>query len=220
MRVIAPSILAADFADLGGEIQSAESAGVSLLHLDIMDGHFVPNLSFGPGIVARINDLTDLPLDVHLMLTHPARYAEPFIKAGADSISFHLEVEPNPRPLAERLKADGIKTGLAINPDMPIENCFPFLDLFDLLLIMSVFPGFGGQRFIPAALDRIRQAKAEIALRGHATRIEVDGGINRANAPELFQAGADILVMGTAFFEADDRTLLVRELESPSTEMA
>lgn len=218
MSLLAPSILAADVADLRAEIASAEQSGVSLLHLDIMDGHFVPNLSYGPAVVKRINELTDLPLDVHLMLKEPERYVEAFVQSGADSITFHLEVHPDPRPLAARIRGLGKQCGLAINPDLPVERTFPFLAEFDLLLVMSVFPGFGGQPFMPVALEKVRAARSEIQARNLQTRIEIDGGIDMINAREVILAGADILVMGTAFFGAADRSAVVRQVEQPTTD--
>lgn len=214
MITVAPSVLGADFAKLADEIQSVQKAGIRFLHLDIMDGHFVPNISFGPAVVATINNLTDSFLDVHLMLSEPEKYFDPFIKAGADNITFHLEVHPDPVPLAAKLHEMGVKAGIAINPDMPVEKVLPFLEYFDYLLIMSVFPGFGGQSFIPETVAKIRTAKEHIALRGLTTAIEVDGGVDRNNAAEIASAGAEVLVMGTAFFGASDRAALVEEISS------
>lgn len=216
MITVAPSVLGADFAKLADEIKSAQNAGIRFLHLDIMDGHFVPNISFGPSLVTTINNLTDSFLDVHLMLSEPEKYFEPFVKAGADNISFHLEVHPDPVPLAAKLHEMGVKAGIAINPDMPVEKVLTFLEHFDYLLIMSVFPGFGGQSFIPETLSKIRTAKEHIALRGLTTAIEVDGGVDRQNAKEIAAAGAEVLIMGTAFFGEADRAGLVEEISSLS----
>lgn len=213
MALVAPSVLAANFSYLRDEIASAERSGVTLLHLDIMDGHFVPNLSFGPGIVKTINGLTDMFLDVHLMLDQPDRYFDAFIAAGADNISFHLEVHPDPLPCMGLLRSKGIRAGLAINPDMPIERAFPFLQDFDYLLIMSVFPGFGGQSFITEVLHKIELARREIDSRGLGCLIEVDGGVDSKNMQRVINAGADILVMGTAFFGASDRQGLVTQVQ-------
>jgi len=215
MAKIAPSVLAADFARLGEEIADCDRCGVDLLHLDIMDGHFVPNISYGPSIVKTINKLTDRFLDVHLMLSEPEKYFEAFQKAGADSITFHIEVHPDPRDLAMRLREMGLKPGISLNPDAKPESVIPYLDFFDLLLVMSVFPGFGGQSFIESTLDTVRTARKYIDERGLTTEIEVDGGVGPENADRVVEAGADILVMGTAFFRHDDRmglTKMVQEL--------
>lgn len=208
MTKLAPSVLGADFARLADEIKSTEQAGVDLLHLDIMDGHFVPNISFGPGIVKTIDKLTDLHLDVHLMLSEPEKYFEPFAEAGADAITFHIEVHPEPEPFAEQIHALGLKAGLSLNPDATADQVLPYLHAFDLLLVMSVFPGFGGQSFIPSALDTIRAVREHIDKNNLSTEIIVDGGVDRDNAAEVVAAGADILVMGSAFFKATDRAAL------------
>lgn len=208
MTKLAPSILGADFAQLGDEITSAERAGVDMLHLDIMDGHFVPNISFGPSIVKTIDKLTDLHLDVHLMLSEPEKYFEPFAKAGADAITFHIEVHPEPEPFADQVHALGLKAGISLNPDASAEQVLPHLHAFDLLLVMSVFPGFGGQSFISSTLDTIRAARKQIDKHNLSTQIMVDGGVDASNAAEVAAAGADILVMGSAFFNATDRTAL------------
>lgn len=213
MAKIAPSILGADFARLAEEIASCEDAGISLYHLDIMDGHFVPNLSFGPGIVKTVNRLTNRFLDVHLMLTNPEKYFEPFIKAGADNITLHLEVHPHPVPFADELHQRGIKAGISINPDMPVERVLPFLQHFDYLLIMSVFPGFGGQSYIESVTPKITVARQFIDNNNLPTLVEVDGGIDRANAQHVIRAGADVLVMGTGFFGESNRQELVEEIE-------
>ena len=212
MIQIAPSVLGADFGHLADEIRDADHAGITMYHLDIMDGHFVPNISFGPGVVRTIDRLTDRFLDVHLMLSEPERYFEAFVRAGADSITFHLEVHPDPAPFARQLKNLGIHAGISINPDMPVERVLPHLQHFDLLLIMSVFPGFGGQKFIESALGSIRTTREYIDSHNLRTRIQVDGGIDRTNASAVVAAGADILVMGTGFFGQPDRASLVQEI--------
>lgn len=213
MPLIAPSVLAADFGHLADDLKSAEATGVRLFHLDIMDGHFVPNISYGPGIVKTIDGLTSLFLDCHLMLSEPEKYFEPFAKAGADNITFHLEVHPDPREHARQLHVMGVKAGISINPDMPIEKVLPFLEHFDYLLIMSVFPGFGGQKFMPNAIDKVSTAWNYIKQQNLKTLIEVDGGVDSSNAQTLAEAGADVLVMGTAFFKAADRGKLVTEIQ-------
>ncbi len=212
MVQIAPSVLGADLGRLADEIKSADQAGIRMYHLDIMDGHFVPNISFGPGVVKTIDRLTNGFLDVHLMLSEPEKYFEPFVKAGADSITFHLEVHPDPAPYANQLRGLGVETGISINPDMPVERVLPYLKHFDLLLIMSVFPGFGGQKFIESALGSIRTARSYIDSHSLKTKIQVDGGIDGNNAAEVVAAGADILVMGTGFFGSSDRAQLVQEI--------
>jgi len=212
MAELAPSVLGADFSRIADEIASADQAGINILHLDIMDGHFVPNISFGPAMVKTIDGLTDSFLDVHLMLSEPEKYFEAFARAGADAITFHLEVHPEPTEYAERIRQLGVQTGISINPDNPVEKALPVLQHFDFFLIMSVYPGFGGQKFIPEALDKIRIARRFIDEQGLKTKIMVDGGVDAGNAEEVASAGADILVMGTAFFGAEDRSELVRKV--------
>lgn len=212
MIQIAPSVLGADFGRLADEIRSADQTGITMYHLDIMDGHFVPNISFGPGIVKTIDQLTSGFLDVHLMLSEPEKYFSAFVRAGADNITFHLEVHPDPTPHAQQLRGLGVQAGISINPDMPVERVLPYLKHFDLLLIMSVFPGFGGQKFIESSLESIRTARAYIDAHELKTRIQVDGGVDSSNAAGVVSAGADILVMGTGFFGRQDRAKLVREI--------
>lgn len=216
MAVLAPSILGADFSKLGDEVASAVRAGVDFFHLDIMDGHFVPNISFGPAVVKTIDRLTDSFLDVHLMLSEPEKYFEPFVNSGADSITFHLKVHPEPVPFAREIRKLGVKPGISINPDVPVDNVLPYLEEFDFLLLMSVYPGFGGQKFIPEVLPKIRAARDHISKYRLGTQIQVDGGVDASNAAAVVEAGADILVMGTAFFNAQDRAALCREVSGYS----
>ncbi len=192
----------------------ADKVGVEMLHLDIMDGHFVPNISFGPTIVKTINKITDLFLDVHLMLSEPEKYFDDFIKAGADSITFHYEARPEPIPLARELKSKGCQTGLSVNPDADVEKILPFLKDFDLFLMMSVFPGFGGQKFIESVLPKIKRVKEYIIENNLNTTIQVDGGVDVNNAAKVVSAGADILVMGTAFFGSDNQTALTEKIKT------
>lgn len=213
MIKIAPSILAADFSRLAEEIVEADQAGADLFHLDIMDGHFVPNISFGPSIVRTIDNLTTSFLDVHLMLSEPEKYFEPFAKAGADNITFHIEARPDPKPLLDQLKSMGVKAGLSLNPDTPVEHVLPFLGQCDYLLVMSVFPGFGGQSFIEPTLKTIETVRNCIDKNSFATLIEVDGGVDSSNAEQIVQAGADVLIMGTAFFSNPDWPGLVRNVK-------
>ncbi|MFQ5453211.1 MAG: ribulose-phosphate 3-epimerase [Candidatus Zixiibacteriota bacterium] len=211
---IAPSVLGADFSRLAEEIIDADKAGVDLLHLDIMDGHFVPNISFGPGIVKTINNLTDTYLDVHLMLSEPEKYFEPFQKAGADAITFHIEVHPDPVKYLNELRTMKLDVGLSLNPNTKVDMVLPYLKYCDQLLVMSVFPGFGGQGFIESALDTVTVARKFIDENKLSTLISIDGGVDSNNAQRIVDAGADILVMGTAFFKSKDRTGLVKKIKN------
>ena len=213
MAKLAPSVLGANFAHLEKDILMADEVGVDMFHLDIMDGHFVPNISFGPAVVKTINNITDLFLDVHLMLSEPEKYFDDFIKAGADSITFHFEARPEPIPLARELKSKGCQTGLSVNPDADVEKVLPFLKDFDLFLMMSVFPGFGGQKFIESVLPKIKRVKEYIIENNLNTTIQVDGGVDGNNADKAVSAGADILVMGTAFFGSDNQIALTEKIK-------
>jgi ribulose-phosphate 3-epimerase len=214
MIKLAPSVLGADFSRLGEDIKSADSAGADWLHLDIMDGHFVPNISFGPSIVKTINNLSDTYLDVHLMLSEPEKYFEQFINAGADAITFHIEVHPDPTELLIQLKSMGVGAGLSLNPDASANNVLPYLKNCDLLLVMSVFPGFGGQSFIESALDTISTSRKFIDDNNLNTLISVDGGVGPDNAQRIVDAGADILVMGSAFFRSSERKEITEQVHN------
>ncbi len=214
MIQIAPSVLAADFSRLGDEIADSVRVGADELHLDIMDGHFVPNISYGPGIVKTINRLTELPLDVHLMLTNPEDFFVPFVKAGADAITFHIEVHPDPTEHLANLHEMGVQAGISLNPDKTADLVLPYLELCDRLLVMSVFPGFGGQEFIEVALTTVAVAREYIDKHGLKTQIAVDGGVDGGNASRVVAAGADILVMGSAFYRHDNRAGLVQEVHA------
>jgi len=197
---VAPSILTADFARLGEQIREAEAAGVDWIHLDVMDGRFVPNLTFGPLVVEAIRKVTKLPLDVHLMIVEPERYLTDFARAGADWITVHFEATPHVHRAVQQVKELGKKAGLAINPGTPLEALLPLLPELDLALLMSVNPGFGGQKYIAASTERIRRLSG---LRQHlnpACLIQVDGGIKPENVAEVFRAGADVVVVGSALF--------------------
>lgn len=209
--LIAPSLLACDFTKIGEEIKRAEKAGADMLHCDIMDGHFVPNLTFGPPIIESIRKITDMHLDVHLMLDNPENFIEPFAKAGADGLTVHLEVHPEPEEILERIGKLGKIRGLSLNPDMPVEKLEGHLEMVDRLLVMSVFPGFGGQSFIEDTYERLRKIK-KMAV-NPKMEIQVDGGVGPANAAKVVEAGANNLVAGTASFRAPDMAEAIRQMK-------
>lgn len=204
MAKIAPSILSADFMRLGEEIKAAEAAGADMLHLDIMDGHFVPNITIGPFVVEAIRKITRIPLDVHLMIEEPDRYLSEFIKAGADFLTVHMEASVHLHRTVHWIKESGAKAGVSLNPATPVWGLDHILPDLDLVLLMSVNPGFGGQGFIPQVLGKIKTLKEIIRERGLPVLIEVDGGVKYENAREVADAGADILVIGSAFFNSGD----------------
>ncbi len=212
MVKIAPSLLSADFLRLGEEIKAAEEAGADMLHLDVMDGHFVPNITIGPFVVEAIGRITKLPLDVHLMIEEPDRFIKDFVKAGADLITVHIEASVHLHRTIHWIKESGIKAGVSLNPATPVWSLDNILHDLDLVLAMSVNPGFGGQDFIPHVLEKIKTLKSIIREKGLQTLIEVDGGIKYENAREVAQAGADILVMGSGFFNAKDYRDLIKAL--------
>lgn len=200
MITVAPSILAADFSRLGEQVAEAERAGARRIHIDVMDGHFVPNLSMGPVVVEALRPRTRLPLEVHLMVAEPAKFVPPFIKAGADHLIVHKEVLADPAPLLGAIRGQGKKAGLAFNPDMPVEALEPYISVIDIALCMTVFPGFGGQKFLPEGPARIRQLR-QLLDRHHAPcDLEVDGGIEHHTAGAAIEAGANVLVVGTGIF--------------------
>lgn len=197
---ISPSILAADFSRLGEQVAEAEAASVERLHVDVMDGHFVPNLSMGPVVVEGLRPMTKLFMEVHLMVEEPAKFVEPFIKKGADLIIVHHEVLPDARPVLESIRRLGKRAGLAINPDAPVEAFIPYLPMLDHALCMTVFPGFGGQPFLPESPERIRKLRELIAKHNPKCDLEVDGGVDAKTAKAAADAGANVLVVGTGIF--------------------
>lgn len=212
---IAPSLLAADFMHLADEVEML-NASADLIHLDVMDGSLVPNLSFGFSVIEPLARMASIPCDVHLMIVHPEKYFQRFVDAGADYLSFHLEAarkaRRSPAKMLRDIKAMGAKAGLAINPDMPVEEVFPYLEDADFILVMSVFAGFGGQKFIEATYDRVRTLKAEIDRRGLNTLIEIDGGVGASNAARLGECGATMLVAGSSVFKSADPAATIAAL--------
>jgi len=212
MIKIAPSILAADFADLGRDVRSLADWSADWVHFDVMDGHFVPNLSFGPPILSAIRPLTKLPIDVHLMVEEPSRFVPWFLQAGADIITIHVEAEKHLHRALEQIHEAGRKAGVVLNPGTPASMVKEVLPYCDLVLVMSVNPGYGGQKFIPESVSKIAELRHMIDERGLATEIEVDGGINPETAKRCIDAGATVLVAGSAVFQASDPEGMIRQL--------
>ncbi len=208
---IVPSVLAADFGCLAAEVAQVEAAGVRMIQFDIMDGHFVPNISFGPPIVAALRGYSTLVFDVHLMISEPRRYAETFVRAGADHITFHIETVEKPLDLVDDLHKAGVTAGVALNPETDVLKIIDVAPYCEMVLVMTVHPGFGGQEFIPAMADKVRQVRE---LVGPAIRIEVDGGISPETAPLVVSCGADTLVAGSAIFSQADRLAAIASLRS------
>ena len=210
---VSPSLLGADFSKLASEIAEVEAAGVKMIHLDVMDGHFVPNITFGPPIVRKLRKCTDLVFDTHLMITDPGKYAEDFVKAGSDHITFHIETVDEPEKFIEYLRSLGVTVGVTLNPETPVEAVEKVVTLCDMVLVMTVHPGFGGQKFIDDAARKCTRIR-EIA--GTDIRIEVDGGIDPVTAPVVIAYGADTLVAGNAIFGKTDRKAAIDAIMASS----
>ncbi len=211
---IAPSILSANFAKMGEEVESMQACGADVIHYDVMDGVFVNNITFGLKMLEDIRPHTTLPIDAHLMIVHPEKYVERFAKAGADYITVHYEAcQDNLKEVLLLIKSTGVKCGAVINPDTPVEKIKDVIPLCDMVLVMSVFPGFGGQKFIPSALDKLREIRAIIDACGKDILLEIDGGITAENVAEVKAAGADVIVAGSAVFKAPDRAAMIAKLK-------
>lgn len=212
MVKIAPSILSADFAKLGEEIIDVEKGGADFIHVDVMDGHFVPNITIGPLIVEAIRPITKLPLDVHLMIENPDQYIETFAKAGADYITVHVEACRHLHRTIQHIKSFGVKAGVVLNPATPVETIQHVLQDIDMVLLMSVNPGFGGQKFIPEVLPKIRKVKEMAEQKGLHIEIEIDGGVNQETAKQCVEAGATVLVAGSAVYNEKDRAKAISSI--------
>ena len=212
---IAPSILSADFSKMGEEVRSLQDSGADLVHCDVMDGVFVNNITFGIKMVEDLRKITTLPLDCHLMIVHPEKYVERFAKAGADIITVHYEAcQDNLKEVLNLIKSTGVKCGAVINPDTPVEKIADVIPLCDMVLVMSVFPGFGGQKFIPEALDKLREVKAIVSACGKDIDIQIDGGVTPENVALVKEAGANVIVAGSAVFKAQDRRDTIAKLKA------
>jgi ribulose-phosphate 3-epimerase len=212
LKKIAPSILSADFSRLSEEVRAVEKAGADLIHVDVMDGHFVPNITIGPLVVTGLKKLTSLPLDVHLMIEEPERYIEAFAQAGSTWITIHAEVCPRLSPMIKRIRKLKVRPGVVLNPSTSLKTLNPILEEIDLVLLMSVNPGFGGQFFIPSTLKKIERLKKMIDQNHYSLEIEVDGGIKLENIGEVSRAGGDIFVLGTGIFKTKDYRETIQKL--------
>ena len=218
MIKISPSILSCDYGKMAEELKSMEECNVELMHIDVMDGHFVPNITLGAPVVKCIKKYTSVPFDVHLMISKPIDYIDDFCKAGADLISFHIESDSPVQETIERIKANGIKAAIAIKPKTPAEEVLPYLDRLDMVLVMTVEPGFGGQSFMYDMMDKASRIREEITKRGLNVDIEVDGGINKETIAVAAEAGANVFVSGSALFSSEDRKATVEEFKTIAAE--
>lgn len=218
MIKIAPSILAADFAKLGEEIKEVEKAGADLIHIDVMDGHFVPNITMGPLVVDAVRPITDLPLDVHLMIENPDAYIEQFVKAGADYITVHVEACPHLHRTLQLIRSYDVKSGVVLNPHTPVESILHVLDQVDMVLFMTVNPGFGGQKFIDTVLPKVKQLADIIQEHDLSIDIQIDGGVDEKTIGSCVEAGANILVAGSAIFGQKDRTAALQAIKAAGEE--
>jgi ribulose-phosphate 3-epimerase len=212
VKKIAPSILSADFSRLGQEVRAVEKAGADVIHVDVMDGHFVHNITIGPLVVTGLRKLTSLPLDVHLMIEEPEQYIEAFAQAGSNWLTIHVEVCKNLRKVAKKIRQLKVRPGVVLNPATPLKKLYPVLEEIDLVLLMSVNPGFGGQAFIPAVLKKVEQLRKTIDRNGYPLEIEVDGGIKLENIGEVSRAGGDIFVLGTGIFKTPSYKKTIQRL--------
>ena len=215
---IAPSILSADFSCLGDQIQAVERGGAGILHVDVMDGHFVPNITVGLPVVKSLAGFTRLPIDAHLMITDPGTYATQFVEAGAQMVSVHVEADPHLHRTVMAIKAAGAQGGVVLNPSTPVSAVEEALQFVDYVLVMSVNPGFGGQKFIPQTLDKVKRLRAMIVERQLNVRIEIDGGVDRTNIEKVVAAGAEIIVAGSAIFGKSDAEAAVKELRDATVQ--
>ncbi len=214
MIQIAPSLLAADILHMADEVRKMETAGADLLHVDIMDGHFVPNLSFGPHLVAALKKITALPLDVHLMLTNPLQYIDSFAQGGADIITVHAECQDDTETCFDKIREHGVRCGIVLSPDTQPEAYFPLIDQADMTLVMSVYPGFGGQSFIPESLEKIKTIRSHT---GADYPIEIDGGVSTKNIGNIIAAGANVIVAGSGIFQSEDPRKTIEQMKQVRT---